>query len=129
MAAAHPSVAIVDDDDTVRRALRRLVVSLSYDAMSFSSAEEFFDSLPRGMPSCALMDLHMPTLKGLDALRLMRDQGMSVPVIIITGLDQPGMREKCLAAGASAYLTKPAGREEIAIAIEAAITGHRQHRT
>lgn len=121
MTAAHPSVAIVDDNDTVRRALRRLVVSLSYDALIFSSAEEFLASLHLATPSCALMDLHMPTLKGLDALRLMRNQGMGVPVIIITGLDQPGMREKCLEAGASAYLTKPAGREEIAAAIATAI--------
>lgn len=121
MAAAHPSVAIVDDDDTVRRALRRLVVSLSYDAASYSSADEFLASLSLGMPSCALMDLHMPTLKGLDVLRLLRDHRVNVPVIIITGLDQPGMREKCIAAGASAYLTKPAGRAEIASAIETAI--------
>ena len=54
-----------------------------------------------------MLDLHTPGMKGLEVLQRMRVSGSDVPVIIITGLDQPGMREKCIKAGASAYLLKP----------------------
>ncbi|HEV2897272.1 MAG TPA: response regulator [Pseudaminobacter sp.] len=114
-------VAIVDDDEPVRRALRRLLLSLSYQPIIFASGEEFLASLRHASPSCAVVDLHMPGLKGLDVLLRIRSEGLRIPVIIVTGLDQSGMRVKCMAAGASGYLVKPIERSEMASAIEAAI--------
>ena len=67
------------------------------------------ESLRVATPSCVLMDQHMPNLNGLEVLRRMRSEGRHVPVIIVTGFDQPGLREKCLEAGASHYLVKPPG--------------------
>jgi FixJ family two-component response regulator len=87
----------------------------------FASGEEFLASLPHASPSCPVVDLHMPGLKGLDVLLRIRSEGLSVPVIIVTGFDQSGMRMKCIAAGASGYLVKPIERSEMASAIEAAI--------
>ena len=121
MEASPTVVAIVDDDEAVRRALRRLVVSLSYHPVGFASGEEFLAGLGEAAPSCVLMDQHMPSLNGLDVLRRMRTDGRSVPVIIVTGFDQPGLRQKCLDAGASDYLVKPLEASAVSTAIQAAV--------
>ncbi|MGI6853312.1 response regulator [Mesorhizobium sp. 1B3] len=110
-------MAIVDDDDSVRRALHRLILSLSYQSRTFASGEEFLEALQESTPDCVLLDLHMPGLKGLDVLHRMRTEGRHVPAIAMTGFDQHGMREKCLKAGAAAYLVKPLERAVVAAAI------------
>jgi FixJ family two-component response regulator len=121
MQASTNVVAIVDDDDAVRRALRRLVLSLSYRPIGFASGEDFLASLFETTPSCVLMDQHMPNLNGLDVLRRMRSEGRRVPVIIVTGFDQPGLRQECLSAGASDYLIKPLEASAVSAAIQLAI--------
>lgn len=103
-------VAIVDDDESVRRALRRLIFSFSYQPVGFASGEEFLASLVHTKPSCVLLDLHMPGLRGVGVLLRMRILGVTAPAIIITGLDETGMRERCIQAGAAAYLVKPLER-------------------
>ena len=111
MTAVNRIIAIVDDDESVRRALSRLVVSLSYQPADFSSGEDFLDSLEANVPTCALLDLHMPGLNGLQVLEAMRARDMSIPTIVITANAQPEMRERCLEAGAVDYLQKPLERE------------------
>jgi FixJ family two-component response regulator len=101
--------------------LRRLVMSLSYRPMGFASGEDFLASLLEAKPSCVLMDQHMPNLNGVDVLRRMRREGRRVPVIIITGFDEPGLRQECLDAGASGYLVKPLAASTVSAAIELAI--------
>jgi FixJ family two-component response regulator len=110
-------VAIVDDDEHVRRALRRMVVSLSYEVEEFASGRAFVAALDDRAFACVLLDLHMPELNGLDVLTQMRGDGHTVPVILITGGDEPRMRERCLKAGASAYLLKPVARDAVLGAI------------
>src|SRR4051794_36419561 len=100
-------VAIVDDDERVRRALLRLVLSLSYQPIGFASGEDFLESLQQSKPCCAFLDQHMPGMKGLEVLQQMRAKGLGVPVIIVTAFDEPGMRDRCIAAGAAAYMIKP----------------------
>lgn len=113
-------MAIVDDDAAVRRALGRLVRSLSYRPAGYASGEDFLASLSEEPPFCVVLDQHMPGLNGLDVLIRMRARGCDTPVIIITGFDQPGMSETCLKAGAAAYLRKPVDRSAIGAAIESA---------
>jgi len=121
MEASLTVVAIVDDDEIVRRALRRLVQSLSYHPIAFASGEEFLASLRETTPNCVLMDQHMPSLNGLDVMLRMRNEGRYVPVIIVTGFDQPGLRQKCLDAGASDYIVKPLAASAVSAAIQAAV--------
>jgi FixJ family two-component response regulator len=121
MPASPKVVAIVDDDDAVRRALRRLVLSLSYRPIGFASGEDFLASLLEGTPNCVLMDQHMPNLNGLDVLRRIRGEGRHVPVVMVTGFDQPGLRQKCLEAGASGYLIKPLEASAVSAAIQQAM--------
>jgi FixJ family two-component response regulator len=123
MEPSSVAVAIVDDDVAVRRALRRLLVLLSYRAIEFASGEEFLASLRETTPSCVLMDQHMPSLNGLDVLHRMQREGRHIPVIIVTGSDQPGLRQKCLDTGAAGYLVKPLRAAEVSSAIRGVITG------
>lgn len=108
MGSTAPLIAIVDDDDGVRRSLRRLLSSLSYESVAFASGEEFLEAICSiRRPGCVLMDLHLPGLNGFEILERIRHGGDAPPVIAMTGFDEPSTRETCIAAGAVAYITKP----------------------
>jgi FixJ family two-component response regulator len=106
----RPLIAIVDDDDSVCRALRRLVRSLAMDAETFSSGQQFIDllhAMPSFRPDCLILDVQMPGMNGLDVQRLLIMNASTVPLIFITAHDELGVREKALASGAVAFLRKP----------------------
>jgi FixJ family two-component response regulator len=122
MVKARHRVAVVDDDESVRKALQRLLRASDLDADTFASAEDFLASLPQGpLPDCLVLDLQMPSTGGLDLQRELVRAGPQVPTVVITGHDEPGMEARCLAAGASAYLRKPLEAGTLLAAIEAAI--------
>jgi FixJ family two-component response regulator len=105
-----PLIAIVDDDESVCRAIKRLVRSAGMEANTFTSGQEFID-LVEGMPwlrvECVVLDVQMPKLNGLEVQERLAQKGNAIPVIFITAHDEPGVREKALAAGAVAFLRKP----------------------
>jgi len=103
-------IAIVDDDESVCRAVRRLVRSLAMDAETFSSGQQFFDlleAMPSFQPDCVILDVQMPGMNGLDVQELLAASGSKIPLIFITAHDEVGVREKALGAGALAFLRKP----------------------
>jgi FixJ family two-component response regulator len=100
-------VAVVDDEESVRKSLRRLFSAFELDAETFASGQEFLDSLPNRSPDCLVLDLQMPGLSGLEVQRLLAAGGVQVPTIIITADDAPETRGRCLSAGTAAYLCKP----------------------
>jgi len=102
-----PVIAVVDDEESVRKALCRLFVSSGLACAPFASGREFLDSLRENVPACVVLDLHMPGLTGLDVARELRMTSARVPAIIITAHDEAGTRARCLSAGAAAYLRKP----------------------
>jgi FixJ family two-component response regulator len=103
----QPQIAVVDDDESVRRAIGRLFVSSGLHAEGFATGRAFLDSLSAGTPDCIVLDLQMPGLNGVDVMNALARAGLAVPVIIVTGHDEPESRARCLAAGAAAYLCKP----------------------
>jgi FixJ family two-component response regulator len=108
--AVKPLIAIVDDDESVCRAVRRLVRSVSMDAETFSSGQGFLDlleAMPSFQPDCLILDVQMPGMNGLDVQERLARSGHTVPVIFITAHDEVGVREKALGAGAVAFLRKP----------------------
>lgn len=107
MAKMRIRVAVVDDDASVRNALCRLLRTSGFEAHSYGSGSDFLAGYPSFRPHCAVVDLHMPGMSGLEAREELRRGGTSVAMIIITGHDAPHSRAECLSAGASAYLTKP----------------------
>jgi FixJ family two-component response regulator len=100
-------VAIVDDDTAVRKALARLLSACAIRAQCFGSAREFLDSLPSGVPDCLIVDLQMPEMTGIELQGELSRLGARIPTIVITAHNESGLRERCLAAGATAYLIKP----------------------
>ena len=122
MGKGRHRIDVVDDDESVRKALQRLLRASDLDADTFASAQDFLASLPHAPPpDCLVLDLQMPGTSGLDLQRQLTRAGRQLPVVFITGHDAPGMQARCLAAGASAYLRKPLEAGTLLAAIEAAI--------
>ena len=100
----------------------RLLETASYDVQTFGSAGEFVDALAHGVPECALIDLRMPNMTGLQLQEYLAGAGIIIPTIIITAHDEPGSRERCMTLGATAYMLKPLWKTELLAAIDSAIT-------
>ena len=110
-------ISVVDDDESVRKALGRLLSSLDYEAETFDSGRTFLDSLADRCPDFLVLDLHMPGLSGLDVLQQLTRTPVPVRVIVITAYDEPETQTQCLAAGALAYLRKPLDEQVLLAAI------------
>ncbi|MFL9899072.1 response regulator [Paraburkholderia fungorum] len=101
-------VSVIDDDESIRRAIKRLLRSVGIRAETFSSGEEFLDifsSAASYWPACVILDFEMPGINGLELQR--RLAPTLVPIIFTTASDDPTVREKALASGAAGYLRKP----------------------
>ena len=114
---AQPFVAVVDDEESIRKSLRRLFMAADLDAVVYASGQEFLDSLRGRRPDCLVLDLQMPGLTGLEVQRILIGAGVRFPTIIITAHDEPETRGRCLAAGVAAYLCKPLHDEMLLEAI------------
>src|SRR3546814_11420031 len=90
---------------------------------SYASGEEFLASLQQQKPDCVVLDLHMPGMSGLEVQEQLNHLQERPPVIIVTGHYEPGMRRRCILAGASGYLRKPIAGELLRRAIDQAIGG------
>ena len=101
-----PHVAIVDDEEPVRKALKRLLVASGFEVESYASGKEFL-ATKHQRADCVVLDLHMPGMSGLEVLEELRATRRELPALIITAYDTAEARAQCLAAGASAYLRKP----------------------
>ena len=111
-----PVVAIVDDDDSVRRSLLRVVRSAGYAAEGFASSREFLEWLPQGRAACLLLDVHMSEMNGFD----LQDR-LAVPIIFITAHDDAKTQERIAKSGAVAHLRKPCAEQTVLDAIHRAV--------
>ena len=116
-----PYIAIVDDEEPVRKALKRLLRASGLEAESYASGKDFLDASTQRRPDCVVLDLHMPGMSGLEVLRELRASRGGLPAVMITAYDEPATREQCLAAGATAYLRKPLEEHELLDTITAAL--------
>ena len=123
-AKAKPLIAIVDDDESVCRALSRLVRSLDMNAQTFSSGQAFLElleALPSFRPDCVVLDIQMPGVNGFDVHDQIRTVRTGLPVIFITAFDEGSARERALTGGAVAYLRKPFNDAVLAQTLRAAL--------
>lgn len=112
---------MIDDEESVRRALHRLIRSAGYSADEYSSGRQFLASAAQSTPACVVLDLNMPQMSGFEVFAELRCLGHETPVIIITGHDTTEARSRALATGASAYLCKPIDGAVLLNAIREAI--------
>ena len=114
-------VAVVDDEECVRKALRRLFRSAEFDVQTYAAGRDFLDSIKARVPDCLVLDLHLPGLTGLEVLQHLRQDAWRLPVVVITGKDEPGLRESALANGANEYLLKPLDDQTLLNAVATAV--------
>lgn len=107
MTNAAPTVAVLDDEPALRKALGRLLRVHGYQAAPFANGESLLAALPVQHFDCVVIDLHLPGLNGFSVLEAMQGLPSAIPVIVLTGHDQPGNATRVAELGACAYLTKP----------------------
>jgi FixJ family two-component response regulator len=114
------TVYVVDDDESIRKALKRLLRSAGYHAVTFNSAEEFMEATSWREEGCLVLDIRLPGMTGLDLQERLAASGAKYPVIFMTAHDNPQWRERAKKAGAVAYLRKPFDEESLLDAIHLA---------
>lgn len=112
-----PVVFIVDDDESVRRALARLIRSAGFEARVFASAEEFLDEGCQNIPGCLILDVRMPGTNGLELQERLIASGSEMPVVFITAHEDTEARERAMKTGAVAYIQKPFNDEVLLDAV------------
>lgn len=121
MAQRPHLIAIVDDEESVRTALARMLRASAFEVSVYASGQQFLDSLAREKPDCVVIDFHMPGLSGRDVQQELVRTRQFIPLIIVTAHDHPALREHALSDGAAGYLTKPLRGETLVEAIAQAI--------
>jgi len=114
-------VSIVDDDASLRRSVRNLLLSVGFRVETFASAEEFLRSAQRDNTGCLVLDLRMTGMNGLDLLRHVAATGSRVPVVILTAHGEEEARQQALEAGAVAFLRKPFQGDALLDAVQTAM--------
>lgn len=122
------TVAIVDDDPSVRKGLERLIRSVGWKTETFASAQEFLASARTEAPSCLVLDLQLPGLSGLDLQNRMTEAGVETPIVFLTGHGNIPASVKAMKAGAIEFLTKPVDEQDLLNAIQEAIERDRRTR-
>jgi len=99
-------VSVVDDDESARRALSRLLRELGFQTVPFASAEEFLEAAAREPFDCLMLDMQLERMSGLELMERLAASGNRVPVIVISAHDEPAMRERAFELGCAAYFRK-----------------------
>ena len=122
MAFSH-LISIVDDDESVRQGLSRLLTSLGFTVNTFSSGEEYLSSNQPGRADCLILDIRMSGMSGIELERQLAANYFEVPVIFITAHEEETERVRALGGKARTVLIKPFSEEALLNAISNALTG------
>jgi FixJ family two-component response regulator len=114
-------VYVIDDDTSMRSAIKRLVAAVGFRVETFSSGGEFLASKLAEVPGCVVLDVRLPGLSGLDLQREMAETGIHTPIIFVTGHGDIPMSVQAMKAGATEFLTKPFREQDLLDAIRQAI--------
>jgi FixJ family two-component response regulator len=119
---AKPLISIVDDDESMREAIKGLMRSLGYRVETVASAQEFLRSRHARRTACLIADMQMPGMTGLELHRHLLASGKPIPTILITAYPDNSVRERALAAGVIGYLSKPFEQDDLIACIRSALT-------
>ena len=118
---ALPTVFLVDDDASFLTATSRLMRASGYQVRSFGSPTEFLKNLPPDTPGCAILDLQMPGMDGLELQEAISKSNNPLPIIILTGQGDIPATVRAMRRGAEDFLTKRASKEQLLGAVERAL--------
>jgi FixJ family two-component response regulator len=117
MTHTFPTIAVIDDDDSVRYALKQLLRAAGYDALAFSSAEELLESPDRERIDCLIADINLPGMSGVALVRALATTGRAIPAMLITARDDATTLQLIRRASKVPHLRKPFSDEELFAAI------------
>jgi FixJ family two-component response regulator len=125
-----PTIAVIDDDDSVRRALARLLTTSGYQVRTFASATEFLETgLPlEGGPGCLLIDVRMPELGGLELQSVLNAAGTRSAIVFMTGHGDVQTGVKAMKSGAVDFLLKPFTDDDLLDAVQRALVRNAEMR-
>ena len=121
MTQPAPTVFVVDDDSSLRRAIKRLVESVGMQVELFGSAHEFLQAKRPDVPSCLVLDIRLPGISGLEFQRELAYANIHTPIIFITAHGDIPMTVRAMKAGAVEFLTKPFRDQDLLDAIQQAL--------
>jgi FixJ family two-component response regulator len=116
-----PVIAIVDDDESFRRATASFIRSLGYSVFQFASAQTFLKSDYLDNTDCVISDVQMPGMNGIELQNELIAQGRRLPVIFVTAFPEMNARSRALAAGAIGFLAKPFSDVELIACVNTAL--------
>lgn len=119
--APHRGISIVDDDASIREALKSLMRSVRFDVEAFGSAEEFLASQHVRDTACLILDVYLPGMNGFELQNRLNAEGYAIPIIFITAHADESSRQRALKAGAVDVLSKPVRGESLFKAIKSAM--------
>ena len=122
------SVYVVDDDPSVRTAIKRLLASVGLRCETFGTAFEFLDRADQGLTGCLLLDVRMPGLSGMDLQRILNARDNDLPVIFVTAHADVPLTVRAMKAGAMEVLTKPFDDQTLLDAVHQALAQDRVRR-
>jgi FixJ family two-component response regulator len=118
----HCTVHVVDDDAALRRSLRFLLGSVEWQVLLHASAEEFLDAVAQSpLPACVLLDIRMPSMSGLELQQVLRERGIDIPIVFMTGHADVSMAVQALKSGAVDFIEKPFKDQVVLDAVAAAV--------
>jgi FixJ family two-component response regulator len=120
-------ISIIDDDESMRCAVKSLVTSLGFDACTFASAEKFLQSPHLDDTSCLITDLQMPGLSGVELQKSLLAQGRRIPIIFMTAFPEERMRARAIETGALGFLSKPFDSQTLINLIDKAVEAGRKN--
>lgn len=122
MVTSTATVFVIDDDQSMRKSLKRLLDAASYKVELFTSASEFLFRSPHSGPSCLIVDVRMPELNGIDFQKALIEGGREEQLVFITGHGDVPMCAKAMKAGAVDFLPKPFKPKQLLESVERALT-------
>src|ERR1017187_9141709 len=128
MSEPESIVFVVDDDPSVRTAIKRLIGCVGLQVELFESAKEFLHSKRSDVPSCLVLDIRLPGISGLDLQRELAKVNIQIPIIFITGHGDVPMTVRAMKAGAVEFLTKPFRDQDLLDAVQFALERDRARR-
>jgi len=128
MTTQIPTVHVVDDDDSLRTAVMRLLRAVGYEVRGYRSAGEFLLAKTGNTSGCVVLDVNMPGPSGLDLQAALNERDESLPIIFLTGHGDIPMSVRAMKAGAVDFLTKPVERKALMTAVQNALERDAENR-